>query len=230
MPSTPAENIAAIVLAAGAGRRMGHRPKALLQRDGEPLLARQIRLLDEAGITQAVVVLGHHAEQLAPVLAHAAAARPRLRLASVRNPQPDDGPGSSLRAGLGALPPGLDGVMVLLADQPLLQADDVRAVLTAWRQRPASAALLLPTHQGQPGHPLIFGPAVRAAVSQAQGGAGVREWRRAHPAQVHSLPLAHDRCTRDLDTPQDVSRLASQHGIALRWPEGMANTGRRPAR
>jgi len=37
--------VAAVVMAAGAGRRMGHMPKSLLRRDGEPLLLRQIRLL-----------------------------------------------------------------------------------------------------------------------------------------------------------------------------------------
>ena len=42
--------LAAVVMAAGAGRRMGHRPKALLRRDGEPLVVRTVRLLREAGV------------------------------------------------------------------------------------------------------------------------------------------------------------------------------------
>ena len=102
--------LAAIVMAAGAGRRMGGRPKALLQRDGESLLARQIRLLQEADIHQAVIVLGHHAERLQPVVAQLAADYPALELRSTRNLRPDDGPGGSLRRGLTALPHALDGV------------------------------------------------------------------------------------------------------------------------
>ena len=55
-------NVGAVVMAAGAGRRMGCRPKSLLTRDGEPLLLRQIRLLRQCGADAIVVVLGHHAE------------------------------------------------------------------------------------------------------------------------------------------------------------------------
>lgn len=210
--------LAAIVMAAGAGRRMGGRPKALLQRDGESLLARQIRLLQEAGVHQTVVVLGHHAERLQPVVAQLAADHPALDLRRTRNPRPDDGPGGSLRCGLAALPPALDGVLVLLADQPLLEVDDLRAVLTAWRDRPGAIDLVVPTHAGQPGHPLVFGPAVRAAVQGAADATGVREWRRAHPERVQALALDHARCSTDIDTPQDLIRLRDEQGVDLRWP------------
>ena len=52
------EDIAAVVLSAGAGRRLGFKPKALLLRDGQPLLVRQIELLEQAGLRRIVVVLG----------------------------------------------------------------------------------------------------------------------------------------------------------------------------
>ena len=50
------------------------------------------------------------------------------------------------------------------------------------------------------------------AVMQAQGGRGVREWRRAHPAQVQALALEHARCTTDVDTPEDLRRLGERWG------------------
>ena len=197
---------------------MGCKPKALLQRDGEPLLARQIRLLHAAGVRRAVVVLGHHADLLAPVAAQLAAAWPDMDLRSALNPRPDDGPGGSLRAGLAALSPAPEAVLVLLADQPLLEASDLHDVLGAWRAREDGVDLVVPTHAGQPGHPLVFGAAVRDAVAQGQGGAGVREWRRAHPQRVQPLPVDHPRCTRDVDTPDDVARLAADQGVSLSWP------------
>ena len=199
---------------------MGGRPKALLQRDGESLLARQIRLLQEADIHQAVIVLGHHAERLQPVVAQLAADYPALELRSTRNLRPDDGPGGSLRRGLTALPHALDGVLVLLADQPLLEVDDLRAVLAAWRDRPPAIDLVVPTHAGQPGHPLVFGPAVRTAVQGAADATGVREWRRAHPERVQALALDHARCSTDIDTPQDLVRLRDEQGVDLGWPAG----------
>ena len=208
--------IGAVVMAAGAGRRMGYRPKALLRRDGVPLIERTLRLLLASGIQPIVVVLGHHAERIEAVLQ---ALRPTLDdpngLHWVRNPDPDSGPGDSLRCGLAALPPALDAVLVALADQPLLQAEDVRTVRAAWQARPPGIELVLPTHQGQPGHPLLFGRALRRAVQAGQGAAGVREWRRAHPGQVLALPVDHARCTFDVDTPEDLLALQQQHGVVL---------------
>ena len=221
VPTAPAAP-AAIVLAAGAGRRMGGRPKALLLRDGETLLARQLRMLRAAGVPRVVVVLGHHAPAIEAALRPLVAelGLPQGALGWVRNPAPDLGPGSSLRAGLAALPEGGD-VLVALADQPLLAPPDVVTLLQAWRGRRAGCELLVPMHAGTPGHPVVFSPAVRAAVQRLGGGEGVREWRRAHPAQVQWLAVDHARFTCDVDTPKAVLALAHRHGVALRWPGGV---------
>jgi len=219
-------SIGAIIMAAGASRRMGHRPKSLLAREGEPLLLRQARLLRQAGIRHTVAVLGHHAERIVPVLrqAHAFPATPTVTDADahatsglywVINPTPDVGPGSSLRCGLSVLPPELSAVMVMLGDQPLLEAEDITALLAAWRTRSASAELVMPEHDGHLGHPIIFSPVVRQAVVQQTGCAGVREWRHAHPDRVYLLPVAHARYTTDVDTPQDIERLRVQTGVVL---------------
>ncbi len=135
----------------------------------------------------------------------------------VCNPSPNDGPGSSLRCGLAALPVDLDGVLVLLGDQPLLEVQDIRAVLSAWLDRAPHIELVVPTHAGQPGHPLVFGPQARQAVQAASATTGLRDWRRAHPRQVQSLAVDHLRCTTDIDTQVDVARLAAEHGVSLAW-------------
>lgn len=210
--------VAAIVMAAGAGSRIGHRPKSLLRRDGEALVARQLRLLREAGIREAVVVLGHHAERIRAELEWLRAQPGYADLRWALNPAPDDGPGSSLRRGLAALPADLDGVLVVLGDQPLLESEDVRAVLDAWARRGPGIELVLPVHEGEPGHPLVFGPRARQAVQAASGGAGLREWRRAHRQQVQELAVDHARCTTDIDTEADLARLAARQGVTLAWP------------
>lgn len=205
-------------MAAGAGRRFGHRPKSLLQRDGRALVVRQLQLLADAGVHHAVVVLGHHAGQIEPVLLAAAPRLAPLQLGWVRNPDPDAGPGGSLRCGLAALPPALDAVLVLLGDQPLLTAQDITDTVAAWRARAPGIELVVPVFDGQPGHPLAFGPVVRRAVMQEQGGAGVKEWRRAHPAQTQLLAAADGRCIVDIDSEADIASLALTHGVCLRWP------------
>lgn len=210
--------VGAVLLAAGAGRRMGGVPKSLLLRDGEPLLVRQVRLLAQAGAGHIAVVLGHHAERLLPVLRTVDAGAARLTWAT--NPAPDAGPGASLRCGLAALPGGVDTVLVALADQPLLELGDLQAVLHAWRQRAPGIGLVVPTYAGQPGHPIALGSVLRAAVLQMPDGQGVREWRRAHPEQVHCLAVAHARHCTDVDTPQDLEQLRRAWGVKLETPAG----------
>jgi len=164
-----------------------------------------------------VVVLGHHAQALQAVLSQARVPAP-VSLHWVVNAVPDEGPGASLRCGLAALPADVGQLLVQLADQPLLELPDVQAVLAAWQARPAGVELLLPQHAGQPGHPIVFGPVLRQAVMRAAKGQGVREWRRAHPAQVQALPLDHERCTIDVDTPEDLQWLGERFGVWLEQP------------
>lgn len=204
----------AVLLAAGAGRRMGHRPKSLLLRDGEPLVLRQARMLAGAGCAPIVVVLGHHHEALRPVLEAAQGSHPEMRW--VNNPAPEEDPASSLRRGLAALPTSLTTIVVALGDQPLLEPQDFDAVLHAWRTRHSGTELVVPMHAGQPGHPLVFGAALRQAVAQ---GASVRAWRRIHVEQVQVFAADHPRYTTDVDTPEALEQLARVHGIRLLWPD-----------
>jgi len=214
---TATENIAAIILAAGAGRRFDYKPKGLLQRDGQPLIARQIGLMAQAGARQVVVVLGHHADAYSAALQQAQARLPDcVQLQWVRNPDPDGGTAASLRCGLALLADDVATVLVALADQPLLQAGDVRALLHAWATRGPNTDLALPAHHGQPGHPVIFGPALRQALQTQPG--GVRAWREQHPRRVQTIAVTHPRHTFDIDCEADLATLASTHGVQLRWP------------
>ena len=205
-------------MAAGAGRRMGYRPKALLRRNGQPLLLRQIHLLHRAGLRHVVVVLGHHASALQTLLAQAAPgfAHP---VQQALNPAPDAGPGSSLRCGLAALPPDLAAVTVLLADQPLLDVADVATVLTAWQQRPSGIALLQPCYQGDMGHPLMFDALLRQhLMAQAPHAPGLRQWRKQHPAQTLLWPATHSRYTTDVDSPEALQALQAQGVMDVQQP------------
>lgn len=207
-------------MAAGAGRRMGSIPKSLLTRDGEPLLLRQLRVAAEAGVHRISVVLGHYADQVAAVLERSIAPvserHAGLRASSVLNPAPDDGTGSSLRCGLAALPSNLSAYLVLLGDQPLLEAKDVQAVLAAWQARAAGIQLVVPRHGARLGHPVAFG---RELYDEVANAVGVREWRLAHPERVAILPAQHARYTTDIDVPADLDRLRDAFGVRLTQPE-----------
>jgi molybdenum cofactor cytidylyltransferase len=123
--------VGAVLLAAGAGARMGGRPKALLELGGVPLVLRQLIALSGAGVDEVAVVLGHHGDAVE-------AAIRSLPITLVRNPSPDDGQVSSVRLGLAALSPKLDAVIVALADQPLIDTQDIVALISATARRVAS--------------------------------------------------------------------------------------------
>ena len=204
-------NWAAVVLAAGAGSRMGHRPKSLLLLDGEPLIRRQVHALQTAGAAQLVLVLGHYAADIGAQLEG-------LNIQVIHNPQPDDGLVSSQRLGLQALPDGLDGVVMALADQPLIEAADISALTLEFQSRPAGIDMVFPKVDGAPGNPVMLSAAARRAILLQGPAFGCKEWRQAHQAQVRPLASSNLHYTTDLDHLADLAAFTARTGRSLTWP------------
>lgn len=201
-----------LILAAGAGSRMGGRAKCLLEVQGRSLLSRLVASVRALGL-EPLLVLGHHGDE---IRAHLSQWPAHDIPPHVVNPSPASGPASSLRTGLRALGDEVDAVMVLLADQPLINAADIAAVVAAFRLRPPGCAVLIPTAAGVPGHPLMFDAAVRADL--LANGLGLREWRAGHPNATLHWRVDNDHYTRDIDTPEDLDVLARETGWRLGWP------------
>jgi len=204
-------SLAAVLMAAGAGARMGQRPKSLLELDGVPLICRQVMALREAGVSELVLVLGHHAKDIE-------AAVKALKVSVVINPDPDAGPVGSQRLGLQSLSGHSDAVLMALADQPLLDAADLRQLLQAFQQRLPDSALVYPRVDGQPGNPVIFTAAVRAALLACPPDVGCKQWRQAHTSQVQALDCDNPHFVQDVDTPEDIAKLRRSSGRQLQWP------------
>jgi molybdenum cofactor cytidylyltransferase len=206
-----------VILAAGAGRRMGGVAKCLLQLEGRTLLERlltQLQPLRGRARHDLVLVLGHHA---ADIQAHVAQLPDSIAPLCVINPRPEDDTASSLRAGLRALAHDVDQVVVLLADQPLIDEADVRAALEAFAQRADGVRVQVPMVRGQPGHPVLFDARVREALT-APLLTTLRQWRAAHPEAVRLWAVDNAHYTRDLDTPADLDALARETRWSWRWP------------
>jgi len=206
--------IGVIILAAGAGRRMGGRAKCLLELQGHSLLERLVRSLRSLRQLQPVLVLGHHA---VAIQAHLAQWPPHLAPVHVINPAPGDDPAPSLHLGLQALGGNHQAVMVLLADQPLIDTTDIGAVLSAFQRRPPGCQVLMPMVNGVPGHPVMMDASVRADLLAVHG-ASLRQWRAAHPRATRPWVVDNLHYTRDLDTPHDLDILARDTGWVWRWP------------
>ena len=198
-------------MAAGAGARMGYRPKSLLELDGVPLIRRHIMALQGAGVTELVVVLGHHESAIAPLLQDFA-----VKLVS--NPNADASPVSSQRLGLQSLSGQTDAVLMALADQPLIDAQDIEQLIVAFTQRPNGVNLLFPGVKGQPGNPVIFTEAVRNDMLVCPPEVGCKQWRQQNASQVHVLDCYNLHFVQDVDTPEDIQNFYLRTGRQLEWP------------
>jgi molybdenum cofactor cytidylyltransferase len=207
-PDTPA--LGAIVLAAGEARRMGGRPKPLIERDGVPLVRRVVQALLEAGVGDVVVMVGHCADEIAWVLTD-------LPVRVVVNEAYSSGHVSSLRKGIVALPDSVAVTLVALADQPLLETTDVTALLEAWARR-GTARAMVPRVQDRRGHPVLLEASACSEILRGDAGYGAREWLDEHPDEVAWFDSDNVHFVEDVDYPEDLERIAQRHGCAMGWP------------
>lgn len=206
--------VGAVLLVAGEGARMGGRPKSLLELGGVPLIRRQLIALSGAGVDEVVVVLGHHAEHIEPVVQ-------AFPVTLARNLAPQDGQVSSLRIGLAALTGKLDAVLVALADQPLINAQDITSLIAAYKKRAEGTSVVVPMVGGEPGNPVMFSAEVREQILGSGANVGCRQWRAANRQAVHAFVTDNRRFRVDVDTEDDIARFERDTGHRLRWPAAL---------
>jgi molybdenum cofactor cytidylyltransferase len=207
-PAAPV--LGAVVLAAGEARRMDGRAKPLIERDGVPLVRRVVEALLAAGVGEVVVVVGHRSDEVAWAVHD-------LPVLVIVNEDYAAGHVRSLRKGLAALPDAVTAVLVALADQPLLEAADVSAVIDAGERR-GPARAVVPRVQQRRGHPVMLDAGACAEILRGNAGYGAREWLDEHPDEVAWLDSDNLHYVEDVDFPEDLERIAQRHGCAMRWP------------
>ena len=193
------QRVAGLLLAAGGGRRLGGRPKALLAHRGRPLVEHAVGVLRAAGCTRVHVVLG----------AAAAAVRERAELGDcvlVENPEWAEGMGSSLRAGLDSLAgTTARAALVSLVDQPGIGAEAMRRVLAAYEDE---ASLVSAAYDGVRGHPVLLGAAHWAGVAAtATGDRGARAYLKEHRGALTLVECGDVARPYDIDTVADLAHL-----------------------
>ena len=184
----------ALLLAAGESRRMGQL-KALLPWQGDTLLGHQVTALQEAGIDRVLVVLGHQAERLRPLL------EGRDGVEWVFNPDYLLGKTTSIRAGLAVLKEeSVEALLILNVDQPR-NAETVRFLLAQHRR--SDFLITIPTFGGKGGHPIIVSPTLLGdLMAITEDTQGIRAVVTGHQERTQRLEVETAEVLWDLNTPE----------------------------
>lgn len=192
--------VAAIILAAGASRRLGQ-PKQLIAYHGEALLERAIRLAQEAGAAPVLVVLGAHLQIIrAAVQFHEAI--------PVVNEHWEQGIASSIHAGLDALDvyaPSASGVLLMSCDQPRLNADHLRTLIEAFTAGEDDPCMVASVYAGVRGVPAVFPGMLLPELRALRGDKGARSLLVKPYCRVMDVPF--DGGEVDIDLPADLAQL-----------------------
>jgi len=197
--------IPAIILAAGASRRLG-RPKQLVPIMQETLLGRTVRVVKDAGANPILVVLGAYRDEITGGV-------DLTGVQTIFNPEWEQGIASSIRAGLIAvrqLLPDVAAAMLLVCDQPWLSADHLERLVTAFDER-SKPAIVASAYAGVAGIPAIFPASEFAALLNLRGDEGARRLLRAPRCPL--ITVTFEGGEVDVDTPADLEN-------AVRTSEG----------
>ena len=186
----------AIVLAAGASRRMGG-PKLELDLGGRTVIERSVQSYLDARVDRVRVVVS---PDTVP---------PRIEgVDAVVNPTRDRGLSSSLRVGLRDLPDDADIILVALADKPLVKPETINELITAFED--ADAKVVYPVYDGKRGHPVLFDRSLVDELAAMEGDRGARAVIDAHRDKARAVEVDDVGVCLDIDTPEDYAAALEQ--------------------
>ncbi|OPF95068.1 Molybdenum cofactor guanylyltransferase [Rhodopseudomonas palustris] len=187
-------NVAAIVLAAGRGTRMGGPNKLLADLNGKPL----VRIVAEQALAsqaaRTIIVTGHQAGEVEAALYG-------LDLTFVHNPDFAQGIASSVKTGIAALGEDADGAIVCLGDMPLIDAALIDRMITAF-DPDRGALIVVPVAEGRRGNPVLWSRRFFTELMTLGGDVGARHLIAKHGEAVTEVPVEGEAAFLDIDTPQ----------------------------
>ena len=191
-----------MVLAAGRSTRMGAVNKMIAEIGGKPL----VRIAAEQALASrakpVIVVTGHERERVEQALAGLA-----VRL--VHNPDYAEGLGTSLKAGIAAVPEEADGAIVCLGDMPQVDAGLIDKLIGGFDPE-RGALVVVPSIEGRRGNPVLWSRRFFPDLMQIQGDIGARHLIGQYAEAVVEIPLAGEAALTDVDTPESLSAVKAE--------------------
>jgi len=171
------------------------KPKQTLILNGVPMLQRVLEVLRVSSVGRVIVVLG----------ANAAEVKKRVKFAGevvVVNPRFAEGMSSSLRYGVEHAGRESDAVMIVLGDQPFVRSATIDTLVRAYEY--SGARIIIPTHKGARGNPVIFDRGIIPKVALIRGDTGAKSVVQENEADVLEVEVADRGILVDIDTPSDL--------------------------
>lgn len=191
------KRVTAVVLAAGQAKRMGQ-TKQLLPWGETTVLGQVLRNVGDTAVYNALVVSGHEAAIIETIAAEAGAG-------TVFNPDYVSGEMlSSLQTAVRHLPDHVAAILVVLADQPMVEPEIINQLLEAYWQR--KSGLIAPSYQGKRGNPVLIDRAYFDELLALPPDAAPRHLLRRHAGALHLVPVTSDSILRDLDHPGEYEQ------------------------
>jgi molybdenum cofactor cytidylyltransferase len=190
MDDPASELHAAIIAAVPATRSGGGKP--LVRRRGEVALHELAASAALVAGQSVAVVIGAYAKEIAPSLRQRA-------ISIVLNRGWEEGVASSIRVAVNSAPPGSEALLLMLADQVAVTADDLHRLHASWRRHPILIAAAL--YQGAPGLPAIFPRWAYSDLLSLRGERDARSVLRRNIDRVVRVPMSNAGI--DLDTPPE---------------------------
>jgi molybdenum cofactor cytidylyltransferase len=196
------KHIAAVVLAAGRSTRMGAVNKLIAEIGGTPLVRIAVEQALASRASPVVVVTGHQREKVE-------AALKGLNVRLTNNPDYADGLGTSLRAGIAAVPDNADGVIVCLGDMPQVDAALIDRLIAAFDPE-RGALVVVPTITGRRGNPVVWARRFFHDLMAIHGDIGARHLIGSYAEAVVEVPILGDAALMDVDTPESLSAVKAE--------------------
>lgn len=164
--------IAAIVLAAGTSERFGEDNKLLAELQGRPMLCHVVEHVSASQAAPVMVVLGHQADAVRAAVLNQCV-NVTQDVSFVKNSNYAKGLSTSLKAGITALGPQIDGALICLGDMPLVGPALLDALIAGFDPA-AGKSIVMPVHERQQGNPVLWGRAHFAALADLSGDQGAK--------------------------------------------------------
>jgi molybdenum cofactor cytidylyltransferase len=194
--------IAAVVLGAGRSSRMGGPNKLLAEIGGRPLIRHVVDAALASRARPVVVVTGHQRDKVEAALVG-------LPVKFVHNPHFADGLGTSLKAGIAALPADVDGAIVCLGDMPQVDAALIDRLIGAF-DPDHGALVVVPTIDGKRGNPVVWSRRFFPDLMAVEGDVGARYLIGRYTEAVAEVPLAGTAALTDVDTPEALAAVRAE--------------------